>query len=104
MEEYKKYWIRFANFSGRATRKEYWLPVLFNFVLSSLIVFINKDFGSIFSIITFIPSISNGVRRLHDINKSGFNLLWIFVPIVGPIMLLIYMCTASVADSNYPDE
>ena len=103
MEEYIKYWKNYVNFSTRSTRKEFWLPVLFNFVISGILSAINAKLGTIFSLLILIPNLSNAVRRMHDINKSGWNLLIGLIPIVGWIIVLVYECTPTVEEGNeYP--
>ena len=103
MEEYVKYWKNYVNFSGRSTRKEYWLPVLFNIVISGILSAINAKLGTIFGLVTLIPNIAIDIRRMHDINKSGWNLFLGLIPIVGWIILLVYACTPSVNEGNvYP--
>ena len=105
MEEYKKYWVNFVNFSGRSTRMEFWLPVLFNFVISAILSAISTKLGSAFGLITFIPSLANAVRRMHDINKSGWYLLFSLIPLVGWIIVLVFECQATVEEgNNYPKE
>lgn len=103
MEEYIKYWKNYVNFSTRSTRKEFWLPVLFNFVISGILSAINAKLGTIFSLLILIPNLSNAVRRMHDINKSGWNLLIGLIPLVGWIIVLVYECTPTVVEGNiYP--
>lgn len=103
MEEYMKYWKNYINFSTRSTRKEFWLPVLFNFVISGILAAISSKLGTIFSLAVLIPNLSNAVRRMHDINKSGWYLLLGLIPIVGWIIVLVYECTATVEEDNaYP--
>ena len=103
MEEYMKYWKNYINFSTRSTRKEFWLPVLFNFVISGILAAISSKLGTIFSLAVLIPNLSNAVRRMHDINKSGWYLLLGLIPIVGWIIVLVYECTATVEEGNaYP--
>ena len=94
---------KYAVFSGRASRSEFWFFVLFGFlggIISSIIdVMIlgypfeeNGPINLIFSIALMIPSISVAARRLHDINKSGWwQLLWI--TIIGGILLIIWYAT-----------
>ena len=94
---------KFAVFSGRASRSEFWFFVLFGFlggIISSIIdVMIlgypfeeNGPINLIFTIALLIPSISVAARRLHDINKSGWwQLLWI--TIIGGILLIIWYAT-----------
>lgn len=102
---WKKVFLKnYANFEGRARRSEYWYFVLFNFILSIsawIISFVLIFFGGfllwffiwLFSIATIIPSLAVQVRRLHDTGKSGWMILLALIPLVGPIMLLIFYCT-----------
>lgn len=104
MEEYKKFWTNYTNFSGRSTRRDYWIAALINFVISGILSYISKTLGGIFSLITLIPGLAIAFRRLHDINKSGG---WIFislVPLVGWIIYIVFMCTASVDENNQYGE
>lgn len=96
-----------ANFSGRATRKEYWLyffvmmglsmvssvtlkPYLLASQLSSLIYFF----------VFLIPGLAITIRRLHDIGKSGWNFLFGLIPFVGAIILLVFFCRKSQEGEN----
>jgi len=54
-----------------------------------------------YSLVLFLPSLAVTVRRLHDINKSGWWVLFIFVPIIGFILLVVYLCTNSKEDNKY---
>ncbi len=70
----------YANFNGRARRKEYWMFVLFNMIISFVLGFVGGliDFpyiSSIYSLAVLVPSIAVGVRRMHDVGKSGWFLL-----------------------------
>jgi len=103
----------YANFKGRARRKEYWMFILFNFIASCIAAIIDKILGTaltagsmygwvylLYCLAVFIPSLAVFVRRLHDVGKSGF---WIFIaliPIVGAIWLLVLLCTAGDSGSN----
>ena len=69
----------YANFNGRARRSEYWYYTLFSFIISIILIFADQAIGSeegilglIFSLGTIIPSIAVGVRRMHDVGKSGW--------------------------------
>ena len=105
---YKKVLIyNYANFSGRARRSEYWYYILMNIIIfiALMVLFgvsssISNDLEDIFIgllVICFlaiiIPSLAVIVRRLHDIGKSGTYYFVRFIPIVGPIWLLILLCT-----------
>lgn len=104
----KRGFSNYATFSGRASRAEtwwFWFAVTFiSFVLSIVDIVIGmadiSPLSSIFSLATLIPCIAVGCRRLHDIGKSGwFQLLW-FIPIIGWIVLLIWMCTKGQEGDN----
>ncbi len=91
----------YANFKGRASREEYWMFVLFNFIfiiaLSFIEVFLFGLYSSILSNIYYlavlVPSIAAGVRRMHDTGKSGWFLLI-------PIYNLILAVTSSESGEN----
>lgn len=94
---------KFAVFSGRASRSEFWFFVLFGFLGGIIAIIIDvmilgypyEESGPInliFSVALIIPSIAVAARRLHDINKSGWwQLLWI--TIIGGILLIIWHAT-----------
>ena len=112
MDWYLKCLKQFANFSGRARRKEYWMFVLFNLIFYIVLVFLDVAFGwwsqeigagvlgTIYGLAVFIPGLAVSVRRLHDIGKSGWNLFWSLIPIVGPVLLLIWFCKEGEHMSN----
>lgn len=97
----------YANFSGRARRKEYWFFALCQFIIliiASIIDSIIFDGPSLFYSIAalglFIPSLAVAVRRLHDINKSGWFILISLIPIIGPILVLIWLATDTTQEAN----
>ena len=87
---FSKYFV----FKGRASRSEYWwfqLIVTPSFVISD---FTETDISYLFlgiALVTLIPAISVGVRRLHDTNRSGFFLLIGFIPFIGGLILLFFL-------------
>jgi len=93
LEVLKKY----AVFSGRARRKEYWMFLLFNIILVVVLSFVEGLVGSpgiismLYSLAVLIPSIAVSVRRLHDTDRSGWWLLISLVPLIGAIVLLVFM-------------
>ncbi len=95
----------YANFNGRARRSEYWYYTLFSFIISIILIFADQAIGSeegilglIFSLGTIIPSIAVGVRRMHDVGKSGWYLLI-------PIYNLVLACTNGQTGGNeYGDD
>lgn len=98
----KKHYVDFA---GCATRKQYWLYVLFNFALSlvlSLLSGMDNILGTLFNIVyivvslgVFLPSLAIAVRRLHDTGRSGWWMLLALLPIIGPIVLLVFFVLPS---------
>ncbi|WP_409432573.1 DUF805 domain-containing protein [Litorimonas sp. RW-G-Af-16] len=94
VEAVKSGFARYVDFSGRSSRSEYWYWTLFTFVVSLALSFLTgmvEIFGivsMIFSLGTLIPSIAVGVRKLHDIDKSGWWLLIAFIPLLGALYLI----------------
>ena len=87
---------KYADFNGRARRTEYWYFVLFNFLISTAVGVVTGLIGIdwlsyIYSVALLVPGIAVGVRRLHDIGKSGWWLLISFIPLIGGIWLIILM-------------
>lgn len=99
----------YAVFEGRAHRTEYWMFVLFNFLISLALAIVDAAiFGQgggllspLYALGVFIPSLAVGVRRLHDTNRSGWWLLIALVPLVGFIVLLVF--TVSEGDKGPND-
>jgi uncharacterized membrane protein YhaH (DUF805 family) len=81
---------KYADFTGRASRSEYWWWTLFVILASLATGFINEIVSMLFSLATLLPGLAVGARRLHDTNRSGWlQLLW-FIPIIGWIILIIW--------------
>ena len=108
-EAVKSVFSKYATFSGRARRKEYWYFVLFNMVVSIVIGMLARAIGGenlertltgIWSIAVLIPGLAVVWRRLHDIGKSGGWWFLVFVPLVGWIILLIWFCQDSQPGEN----
>ena len=99
---FKKYFV----FQGRASRSEYWWFQLI--VAPAYLIFeITESESSpvsylflVITILTLIPAISAGVRRLHDTNKSGFYLLLGFIPFIGGLILLFFLITDGTKGKN----
>lgn len=97
MEWYLKCIRLYAEFNGRARRKEYWMFILINLIFVVVAAFIDAILGSVgiltflYSIFIFLPSLAVTVRRLHDTGRSGWWLLIGLVPLIGIFVLLFYM-------------
>ena len=112
MNWYLEAFQKYAVFSGRARRKEYWYFVLFNFLMSIALAFVDNVFGSLnletgvgllsglYSLVVLIPSLSVLVRRLHDTGRSGWWVLIIFIPVLGALVLLVFTLQNSELTEN----
>jgi len=99
---------KYAEFSGRASRKEYWMFFLVNIlimigfslvsgVLDSTLI---QVLSVLYILAVLVPSLAVYVRRLHDTNHSAWWILLSLVPVVGGIILLIFLVTDSQAGDN----
>lgn len=102
---------RYFDFSGRSTRSQFWLFTLGFVIVSIIALIVDTAIGSgaveepgiVTSLVLIghlIPSLSVTVRRLHDINRSGWWVLIGLIPLVGSIVLLVFACTASTLGAN----
>jgi len=103
-ESIKQCFQKYADFNGRAKRPEYWWFALFCFVVSLALGVIGDTLSLAFSLVTLLPSLAVGTRRLHDLNKSGwFQLLWL-IPILGWIPLIYFLAQAGNTETNQYGE
>jgi uncharacterized membrane protein YhaH (DUF805 family) len=79
---------KYAVFTGRARRSEYWWFTLLNFVAGMVLLALNPLLQTIYSLVTLVPGLSVSVRRLHDINRSAW---WLFGPMLASPVLGILM-------------
>jgi uncharacterized membrane protein YhaH (DUF805 family) len=110
---------RYADFSGRSRRKEYWMFVLLQMLLLIPLMLIGfamggasedpaDPFGSVavlivlavYFLVFFIPGLAVQVRRFHDQDKSGWFILLGFIPYVGSLILLVFMCLEGTRGTN----
>ena len=91
---------KYADFAGRAKRPEYWWFALFCVAGAVALEFISSPVSWAFSLVTMLPSLSVGTRRLHDMNISGWmQLLWL-IPIFGWIYLIYVLAQPGDAVDN----
>ncbi|MDW4909821.1 DUF805 domain-containing protein [Streptomyces sp. ADMS] len=88
---------KYAVFSGRARRKEYWMFVLFASIIYVALLGIGYAIdmvwiGIIFYLGILLPALGVTVRRLHDTGRSGWWVLFGLIPLAGPITLLVFYC------------
>ena len=104
---------KYATFSGRARRMEYWLFVLFYVVAGMVATVVEVTLGltlngenalglvsTIWCLALFLPSLTVSVRRLHDTDRSGWWVLLMLVPVVGTIVLIVFFCLRGDAGRN----
>jgi uncharacterized membrane protein YhaH (DUF805 family) len=102
---------KYAQFEGRARRKEYWMFVLINFLIAIVLGVVDNALGlvgssgigmlgGLYALAVLVPGIAVGVRRLHDTGRSGWWLLIGFVPLIGAIVLLVFLVGAGNAGPN----
>jgi uncharacterized membrane protein YhaH (DUF805 family) len=113
---------RYAEFSGRSRRREYWLYTLFLYlVLAALDMLLGTNdwtrtptgFGyasslvggggivaGLFALVSLVPSLAVSVRRLHDQDRSGWMLLLVLIPLLGAFALLVLMCLEGTRGPN----
>lgn len=112
MDWYIKVLTNYSNFNGRARRMEYWMFQLINFLITTALLIIGSLLGFgfgmfpfafisiIYSIGLFIPSLAVTVRRLHDTGKSGWMILIAFIPLIGSIILLVFLLSDGTFEDN----
>ncbi|WP_303309978.1 DUF805 domain-containing protein [Hymenobacter sp. BT730] len=112
MEYFLLAFKKYAVFTGRARRKEYWMFVLFQILIGIAAIVLDSVLGTsidsvgsgylslLASLIFIIPGLAVAVRRLHDVEKSGWFLLIGFIPVIGAIWLLVLFCTEGTRGEN----
>lgn len=106
MKWYLKVLKQYADFSGRARRKEYWMFFLFNIIFAITAAIIDVVAGTepifylLYVIGVFLPGLAVGVRRLHDTGKSGWWFFIALIPLIGSIWLLVLFATDGDSSDN----
>ena len=97
---------KYAQFSGRSHRKEYWMFFLFNIIIAIILGIIEGILGitgilsSLYCLAVLVPGIAVTIRRLHDIDRSGWWILVGLIPVIGGLVLLIFMVQDSKPGAN----
>ena len=96
---------KYAEFGGRARRKEFWMFVLFNVLISLALGIVDAVIGfgllgALYGLAVLVPSIAVSVRRLHDIGRTGWWVLIGFVPLIGLIVLIVFAVQEGQSGSN----
>lgn len=114
----KSAYRNYLTFSGRAIRSEYWWFMLFQIVVAIIIAVLEGGgsgqmgggemgysynagpIGIVWSLVNLLPGIGLGIRRLHDLDKSGWWLLIALVPLIGAIVLIVWFATKGTTGPN----
>ena len=111
---------RYAEFSGRSRRKEYWMFALLNFLIAAFVglvtlvmaVSVSSESAMmlvvtpvlilwfLLSLVFIVPGVAVTIRRLHDTDRSGWTILLALIPLIGPIILLVFYCTQGTPGPN----
>lgn len=103
---------KYAVFSGRARRKEFWFFGLFNVIFAVVLAGIGAATAEsvpavgllypLYALAVFLPGLAVQIRRLHDTGRSGWWWLVAFIPLIGPILLLVfYVQDSQPGDNQY---
>ncbi len=106
MHWYIKCIKNYANFDGRAQRKEYWFFTLINMAILLFLWGVTKSntLPSLYTVFILVPAIAVSWRRLHDTNKSGLFYFINFIPVVGNIIVIVFMCIKGTEGDNMYGE
>lgn len=111
MDWYLMVWQKFADFNGRARRKEYWMFTLFNCIVFMVLCIAAVALGKagllfyalcgLYWLAVIIPSLAVGVRRLHDIGMSGWLLLLGFIPLANFVLVVMMFLDSKPGANQY---
>jgi uncharacterized membrane protein YhaH (DUF805 family) len=114
VDAFKEYFIgayaKYATFSGRARRKEYWMFILFYIITYIALLLIDVLIGTggilcgLFALGTLLPSLAVGARRLHDINKSGWWQLLYLIPFGGLVVLYFLVSKGTEGENRFGSD
>lgn len=92
---------KYADFNGRASLSEFWWWALFSIVASVALGIISDKLSGAFTIATLLPYFAVSTRRLHDTNRSGWLQLLGLIPVIGWIVLIVFVAQASREPNQY---
>lgn len=106
MEYFTNALKKYADFTGRERRKAFWMFILFYWIIAIVLGVVSGFLGtqalsSIFGLVMLVPSLSVTARRLHDTGRSGWWQLIALLPLIGAIVLIIFLVQDSHADNDY---
>ena len=92
---YTDFWKKYVDFAGKEGRKNFWLTVLVNFIISAVLGTVLPAVSGIFGLAILIPSLAMGVRRLRDGGFTPWLILLALIPFLGWLALLVLYCMPS---------
>lgn len=90
---------KYADFNGRASRSEYWWFMLFSLLISAAGEGINETAGGLVALALLLPHLAVAVRRFHDLGKSAWWILLMFIPIAN-LFVIIWFCIRGTIGAN----
>lgn len=100
---------KYADFTGRARRQQYWMFILFYLLFYIGLTIVDALTGSyvlttLYTLALLVPSISIAARRLHDTGRTGWWQLIALIPVIGGIVLLVFLVQDSDADNEFGEN
>lgn len=107
MDEYLEVWKKYADFQGRASRREYWMFTVISLLIALVLGIVDAMMfgktpmlGISYTLAILVPSLAVSVRRLHDTNRSGWWLFISIIPIIGVTVLFVFALQGSQNEGN----
>ncbi len=111
MDWYLKVLRNYIGFRGRARRKEYWMFILVNIVLTGVLGIVDKILGlqlgggegvltTVYGVLIFLPWWVVQFRRLHDTDRSAWWLLLLLIPVIGWLVIIAFNCQSGTPGEN----
>ncbi|MDB5881782.1 MAG: hypothetical protein JWP43_1660 [Ramlibacter sp.] len=91
---------KYADFTGRAARPEFWWFALFQFVVMVVLGMVSQQLEGLAGLAMLLPGLAVGARRLHDVNKSAWLMLLWLIPVLGWILLIYWAAQPGDAAAN----
>ncbi len=107
IDAYKRYWKGFVDFSGRSRRLDYWTAVLFNVIICFILMFLELVtigiplISLLFMLANILPGLAMGVRRMHDIGRSGVWMILAFLPLVNIVYFIFTLLDSQPGTNQY---
>jgi len=91
---------KYADFTGRASRPEFWWFMLATTIGNFVLQLLSLTLTVVFVLVTLLPSLAVGARRLHDIGRTGWWLLICLIPLIGPLVIIVFAAQPGNAGDN----